>query len=216
MYMMRYILLITPLLCILSAIFIVEIFNFMVKIINRPLLLHSQHIFLFLIVVVILIQPFFFMMTYNNLLSKENVRVEAKRWIESSQDQNALINMGPSPAPSIWMLPTLVNQSRYVSQPLTSLNSSLDIVYMPLAKNVYLRYLYEKNLYVDEDFIPYPPPSDEILEYYSTLYGDTTNYTLVAVFNRTPNFLGYSIDESNVPYEVTHVTHPEIRIYMKN
>lgn len=215
-FMMRYMLLVTPILCLLSAVFVVEGVNAFIKVVNTPCVWKNRQLLFIVISLIIIIQPLFFTLAYDGILSRENVRVEAQQWIDTYIDQNTTINLGPSPIPSSWMLPPLTNHSRYVSQPLNPSDSSYDLIYVPMAQNLYLRYLHNPELYVNDDFFPYPPPSSDILEFYSTLYENrSANYTLIATFSQTPAFLGYSVNESGAPYEVTSVTHPEIRIYKR-
>lgn len=212
-YLMRYLLLITPIFAVSIALCINDICDAIAKKLkNQKKWIVSGIPVIF--VILLIIQPLIFTLAYNNILSEKNVRVQATEWIESNIDKNDTIDIGPSPPPPSWMLP-LIAKSSYVSQPVSTSGSDYFLVCEPLADNIYLRYLQERNLYLDEDFAPQKPPSDEILNYYSTLTYDNRNYELVAVFNKTPNFLGYVIDESNAPYEVTHVTHPELKIYKK-
>lgn len=213
-YMMRYLLPLTPIFAIIVGLGISDL---CIKMSEQ---LKSQHIWIsrlvpVILVLIVTVHPLFFTAAYNNiLLSEKNVRLEAAEWINLNLDPKEKINIGPSPLPPSWMLPPL-ERSRYISQPLSSSQVEYYLMCEPLAHHIYLRYLSEPELYLDKDFTPERPPSQEILEYYSQLTHNTKDYSLVAVFKKTPQFLWYRINESNAPYEVTHVTHPEIRIYQR-
>lgn len=215
MYMMRYLLPLTP----IFAIIVAQCINdFQVKISEwtRPHGVRMAKISLTVITLVLIIHPLAYTIAYDNILCAQNVRIEASHWIQQNMDFEDQINIGPSPVPPSWMLPPL-DKSRYMSQALCE-KSDVEyyIICEPLAQHIYLRYLSEPNLYLDEDFIPWKPPSDGILDYYSQLSYNEIDYNLVATFKKTPQFLGvYTVNESNAPYEVTHVTHPELKIYKR-
>jgi len=210
-YMMRYLLPLTP---IFATIIGLGISDLCIKLSEQ---LKGQHVWIqklvpVILILVVIIHPFFFTVAYNNILSEKNVRLEATEWINVNLDPKEKLNIGPPPLPPSWMLPPL-DKSRYMSQALPQSDTEYYLICEPLAQHIYLRYLSEPDLYLDEDFIPRKPPSDEILEYYSQLSYNTEDYNLIATFKKTPRFLWYGINESNAPYEVTHVTHPEIRVY---
>lgn len=203
----RYLLIVLPLCCIVASLFIVEIINRFKENVN----VGAKNLALIAILILIVIQPLIFSVSYFNILIEKDIRIEAKEWIESNISSIDEINLGPKPNPPSWMLPPLKN--KYVSESSAS-KTQYVIIALPLAKNIYLRYINENDEYLNEDWFPRQPPTEELLNFYSSILIDNdSKYDVIKTFKKKPHFLIFEVNESSAPYDVSSITHPEIRIY---
>ena len=163
-----------------------------------------QNYLIYLILSVVFIYSFWYSMAYVNVYAGEDVRVIAGEWMDQNMAPGSQINFGPRI--NLWMMPA-VDYSRY--------NMSQTPEYLILSKAAYyniVRLLETPDIYKKSDWGSQYPTQEE-LSFYDIVYHEKGPYKLVKSFTKTPEFMGFKVDETNAEYTVWGITHPEIRIY---
>lgn len=138
------------------------------------------------------------------MMSQPTVQ-EASVWVSENISHDSSI----SHAPEIlfdWLMPDFDIE-------LTDEDADWAIVIYPNLK-VFQKYEQNPEAYQEIDWYPLAEVDiEETLQYYGKIFGESSRYELQKTFRRELKFLGIRISDSNAPFPMQALIHPEIRIY---
>jgi len=200
--LIRYFIPVFPLLAIAAAVAITSLYASAKKAILR--------IVVVLVVILIISHSFIYALAYTNILVEEDVRVTAEKWIDQNIPAGKSVIYAPTTQP--WAAPRIDSSKHVWSQ-----EAPPDYVVMTRsAYDMIVKYIQAPEKYVDSDFFRGDFRNKETLGFYQLVYfGEDENspYKLAKSITKSPHALGFFIDDTNAPYDVWSITHPEIRIY---
>ena len=185
----RHLLILYPVLTVLSAAFL--------TVIDKRISL--------LIGGVIWIYSFVYTVAFASVMMSQPTGQESSAWVSENISHNSSI----SRAPEIlfdWLIPELDVE-------LTDESAEWALVIYPNME-VFQKYQQNPSAYEDIDWYPLKEVDIErTLQYYDEILGENSRYELQKTFRRIPKFLGIRLSDSNAPFPIRALIHPEIRIY---
>lgn len=185
----RHLLILYPMLTVLSAAFLTVIDKRISLLIGGVVWLYS----------------FVYTVAFASVMMSRPTVQEVSAWVSENISHESSI----SRAPEIlfdWLIPELDIE-------LTDEEAEWTLVFYP---NLEVFQKYEQNPKTYEDIDWYPLKEVEIegtLLYYDKILGESSRYELQKTFRRIPQVLGIRIPDSNAPFPMRALIHPEIRIY---
>ncbi|MCX6707357.1 MAG: hypothetical protein NT001_04430, partial [Candidatus Woesearchaeota archaeon] len=163
-----------------------------------------QRMLVYAVLILIFIYSLLYTLAFMNIMAGEDVRVTAGNWMDQNLPPGTQINFGPGINP--WMMP-VVDLSKY--------NISSTPEYIIISKAAYyniVRLIENPSIYQPSDWAGKMPSQQEMM-FYDMIYHEKGPYKLAEDVKKTPEFMGFKINDDNAPYTVWAITHPEIRIY---
>ena len=160
-------------------------------------------------VVLCLVYSLLYSLAFVNIFSdvEGDTRVQATNWVNENIPESS--SVGIDPGVSKWMRPRLDKEKHQIVKDYSE--SDYTIIISTQYVKMY-HYLTHKELYKEEDWYPYQPPSEKNQQFYLKLFNETSS-ELIAEFRGEPHIFGLQFNTAEAPYHVWAVTHPTIRIY---
>ena len=154
---------------------------------------------------VVWLYSFVYTLAFASVMMSQPTGQEASVWVSGNISHDSSI----SHAPEIlfdWLIPELDIE-------LTDEKAEWALVIHP---NLIVFQKYEQNpmAYKEIDWYPLKwVDIEDTLQYYDRILGEDSLYELQKTFQRDPKFFGIRISDSNAPFPMRALIHPEIRIY---
>lgn len=160
-----------------------------------------------LIGTVVWLYSFVYTFAFASVMMSQPTVQEASEWVSENISHDSSI----SHAPEIlfdWLMPDFDIE-------LTDADAEWALVIYPNLR-VFQKYEQNPTDYKDIDWHQLKEVDIEgTLHYYDKILGESSRYKLQKTFRRVPQFLGIRISDSNAPFPMRALTHPEIRIYRR-
>lgn len=145
---------------------------------------------------------------FASVLLSQPTGVEVSEWISANIPQEESI----SRAPEIlfdWLLPELDRE-------LTDEAAAWALILLPNLE-VFRQYAQQPQSYQKQDWYPLVEiDMGATLAFYERILGEGSPYELRHIFRRTPKFLGIRISDSDAPFPMRALAHPEIHLYRRS
>jgi len=142
---------------------------------------------------------------FASVLMSKPTGVEVYEWISANIAQEESISCSPEILFD-WLLPALDRE-------LTDEEAEWALILLPNSE-VFQKYAQQPHRYQKSDWYPLVEFDVEgTLEFYERILSRGSPYELRQIFRRIPNFLGIRISDSDAPFPMRALAHPEIHLY---
>jgi len=132
---------------------------------------------------------------------------EASEWISDNIPADSGI-MRPPVILCDWLLPEL-------DRDMTDTESEW-ILITRTDNDVFLKYYEKPHYFKPIDWFPLEDVNiQEALRFYRMIWREDSRYQLIKTFHRKPSFLGIGFSDSDAPFPMNSLIHPEIRLYKR-
>ena len=189
----RHLLILYPALTVLSAVFLVTLDKRISIVFGSAVWLYS----------------FIYTAAFASVMLSQPTGQEASEWVSENIPDDSSI----SRAPEIlfdWLIPELDRDMVSEDE-----ESEWALIIQP-NREVFKKYEQNPQDYEKVDWYPLEGIEiEETQEFYKAILGEGSRYELYRTFERTPQFLGIRISDSNAPFPMQALIHPKIRLYRR-
>ncbi len=189
----RHLLILYPALTVLSAVFLVTLDKRISIVFGSAVWLYS----------------FIYTAAFASVMLSQPTGQEASEWVSENIPDDSSI----SRAPEIlfdWLIPELDREMVSEDE-----ESEWALIIQP-NREVFEKYKQNPLDYQKGDWYPLEGIEiEETQEFYKAILGEGSRYELYRTFERTPQFLGIRISDSNAPFPMQALIHPKIRLYRR-
>lgn len=150
---------------------------------------------------------FVYTAAFASVLMSQPTGIEVSEWVSANIPQEESISRSPEILFD-WLLPELDRE-------LTDEEAEWALLLLPNSE-VFQKYAQQPHRYQKQDWYPLVEiDMGGTLAFYERILAEGGTYELRQIFRRTPNFLGIRISDSNAPFPMRALAHPEIHLYRR-
>lgn len=155
----------------------------------------------------VVLYSFVYTAAFSSVLMSQPTGIEMSEWVSANIPQEESISRSPEILFD-WLLPELDRE-------LTDEEAEWALLLLPNSE-VFQRYAQHPHRYQKQDWYPLVEiDMGGTLAFYERILAEGGTYELRQIFRRTPNFLGIRISDSNAPFPMCALAHPEIHLYRR-